>query len=644
MKTDTWDKKNEITSELLDFAFKNSPVNMFLLNEGGETVYTNVPSEKFSPKNETKKGRQPGAALACIKALQDGYECLHQKECTDCGIQNLVKKSFQTKQSQHKVQVFLDISNEGEKLRKYFLVDTSYKQINKKSFVLLSLEDISDEIEKNKVLEKNTRELLQSEERFRKIFREDKSIKLIVHAKSGNIVDANAAAEKFYSYDLETLKTMTMDHINTMTKEEIQEEMDKAVRNNSNYYKFKHRLANGKIRDVEVYATPVQFNRDNFLFVLVHDITEKENALQLITLSNQRFEAILDNFEAFVYAADYYTDEILYANQMVQEFYGKVLGKTCAEITGAITDKPCLFSSMDNLLDKNGKPTEGKVEEIHIEEFNIWARHHQKIIYWPDGRLARVSIAIDISANKESHKKLQELNSTKDRLLSVIGHDLKNPFSSILGFSELLLELLSDISTHESYKDLQQYANSIYVSSKKTYELLNNLLEWSRIQLGNIRFSPQKLSVISIVEAAIFQLTYAIKQKQIDLQKDVPESIALEADLIMISSVIQNLLSNAIKYSHNGGEIKILARVENNNLYFSIQDFGVGIDESDIRKLFSSEKHFSTKGTAHELGPGLGLLLCKDFLEIHNGKIFVQSKKDDGSTFSFRIPLSYPEE
>ncbi len=235
-----------------------------------------------------------------------------------------------------------------------------------------------------------------------------------------------------------------------------------------------------------------------------------------------------------------------------------------------------------------------------------------------------------------SEKRLRELNSTKDKFFSIIAHDLMSPFNSILGLCEILSQNISD----KDYQNIDEYSHAIISSSRKAFALLVNLLEWSRLQTGRISFNPIRVSFITIINDNIELYKNSASQKDVLIETDIQPDLYIYADFNMINTVVRNLLSNAIKYSLKEGRIRISASQNANETEFSIKDTGVGISDEDIEKIFRLDVQFSTPGTANESGSGLGLMLCNEFIEKHNGKISVESKINTGTTFKFILPLS----
>jgi PAS domain S-box-containing protein len=249
----------------------------------------------------------------------------------------------------------------------------------------------------------------------------------------------------------------------------------------------------------------------------------------------------------------------------------------------------------------------------------------------------------DISERKKAEKliydnerHLKELNATKDRFFSIISHDLKSPFNSIIGFSDLLLTQIKS----KDYEGIENYARIIQKSALRAMDLLTNLLEWSRSQTGKLEYNPEYLELVQTISSAIDFFKDYGKQKSISIAIKAPHHIPVMADPHMLNTVLRNLISNAIKFTHPGGKITIEIKPWHGYVVVCISDTGVGISRENIDKLFRIEYSHSTEGTAKENGTGLGLLLCKEFVEMHGGKIWVDSIPEQGSTFSFTLPTA----
>ena len=234
----------------------------------------------------------------------------------------------------------------------------------------------------------------------------------------------------------------------------------------------------------------------------------------------------------------------------------------------------------------------------------------------------------------ESEANLRESNATKDKFFSIIAHDLKGPFNSIIGFSNILTEQVHE----KDYDGIEEYARIIQNSSQRAMDLLLNLLEWSRSQTGRIVFNPEFVEIVTLINQVTELMNDSAQQKSIIISKKLPRNAPVIADKAMINTILRNTISNAIKFTHPGGQIIISVEQQKNELMIAIADNGLGIKKEAIDKLFRIEESNSTYGTQNERGTGLGLILCKEFVEKNGGKIWVESEVGKGSTFYFTIP------
>ncbi|MFP4370498.1 MAG: tetratricopeptide repeat protein [Candidatus Kapaibacterium sp.] len=233
---------------------------------------------------------------------------------------------------------------------------------------------------------------------------------------------------------------------------------------------------------------------------------------------------------------------------------------------------------------------------------------------------------------------LSEANATKDKFFSIIAHDLKNPMHSIILSSDLLIHKFRNMSGEQ----LLQLIKNINKAGSHLANLLENLLQWSRSQSGRIEFNPIKLNLRHITLDTLKYLENTADKKGISLVVDIEESLNAFADPNMISTVLRNLISNAIKFTPDGGYVKMFSIITNGRVSITVEDSGIGISEEDIAKLFRIDVHHTTIGTSKEQGTGLGLILCKEFIEKNNGSIEVSSQEGKGSRFTIHLPLYQP--
>lgn len=234
----------------------------------------------------------------------------------------------------------------------------------------------------------------------------------------------------------------------------------------------------------------------------------------------------------------------------------------------------------------------------------------------------------------KQRNELEALNSTKDKFFAIIAHDLKNPFSTVLGLSELLAKEFENFDSDS----LRNFITQIYKYSNNTFNLLENLLQWSMVQTGRMPLRPKMVNLKSIIEENVELLSGNAKNKNIDIQVVSSNDCTAYVDINQITTVVRNLLSNAIKFTPTDGNIEVIVESKGDYWEIAVKDNGIGVSEDDIKKLFLIDSNPTTIGTSKEEGTGLGLILCKEFIERNGGEIWVESKVEQGSTFYFTVP------
>lgn len=381
--------------------------------------------------------------------------------------------------------------------------------------------------------------------------------------------------------------------------------------------------------------------------------TSKDTQVQ--SLPENVWEAIFDSIPDLITVIDR-NCKVVRANKAMADRLGRseasMVGAHCYEsIHGMLT--PHEGCPHVELL-KDGK---GHVSELYEPLLDGVFLVSTTPVYDQNGEvMGSVHIARDITGRKQAEDKLQEynneleeLNASKDKFFSVIAHDLKSPFQGLLGFTDLLLEDFDILQKDE----IKNYLLNIRNASFNTYALLENLLEWSRIQSGRMNFKPAKFNISKEIGGVLDILNSNAIRKGISLTNLVDHQLEVEADQYMIHSVIQNLVSNAIKFSNSRGQVVITSEVKSMKylhktpacecdkecLQINVRDHGIGIPPEALSRIFSLTDHFTLNGTANEPGTGLGLILSKEMIERHGGELTVHSIPGEGSTFSFTIPL-----
>jgi PAS domain S-box-containing protein len=390
-----------------------------------------------------------------------------------------------------------------------------------------------------------------------------------------------------------------------------------------------------------------------YRMIVARDITERKRAQQSIRESEEKYRSITDNIDDFLYtyenkgrslAATFYTNSV-----------EKITGYNNSDF---INDSklflkivhPDDFAIVKTKLKSLFKSRLQAAEEFEFRIINkhgniVWVRNKINIVRNADRRIQKIyGLVSDISLRKRAEDELKvstgnlvKLNETKDKFISIISHDLRTPFTSILGFTDLLLndETLSE-------REKRQYINFIRDSSQSMLGLVNSLLDWTRLQTGRIRFEPNRIDASAVIISCINSLGGAAFQKNIRLMSAIKKDMYIFADSGLLTQVFNNLISNAIKFTLRGGKIEIASRPANELRFmeFIVKDDGTGITPENMKKLFRVDTKFTSEGTAGEKGSGLGLSLVKEIIEKHGGKIWVNSSPGMGSEFHFTLPVA----
>lgn len=366
---------------------------------------------------------------------------------------------------------------------------------------------------------------------------------------------------------------------------------------------------------------------------------------QKISDAHKKYEMVIKAGKAGVYEIDPVTFEI-----DGEESLAKVFGYSAQEVKDKgwgnllpIEDYNKKRELLSNLL--NGKIKSYSLEHRVIKKNGTlaWAASNGSLVSDSKSKAKIVGTLTDITDRKIAEEKLKKYsedllksNAAKDKFFSIISHDLRNPFNSLLGFSELLANNIEDLTEQE----VKDSAKTLHRTATNLFNLLTNLLEWSRLQTGNFAFEKSEFSLDGIVNHVLSIFSDSFEAKNIELITDTDCEINVFADQNMIEASIRNLVSNAIKFTHDGGTITVGCKINVDKAEVFVKDTGVGIASEDQGKLFKIEKQFSTEGTKNEKGTGFGLLLSKEFVEKNEGTISVKSEKDKGSTFTITLPYN----
>lgn len=372
---------------------------------------------------------------------------------------------------------------------------------------------------------------------------------------------------------------------------------------------------------------------------MVEDITERKRLREKMRLLSHTVESLAECVSITDTA-----DRIIFVNKAFEELYSykqeELIDKTISIVSSPNNDPKIIQSILPATLDGGWR---GEVINRRKDgtEFPVFMST-SKVVDENGEVVALVGVATDITERKQVEKQLEKYsedlkrsNDAKDKLFSIISHDLRSPFNSMLGFLNILTddhEIISEVEKKSVILDLKK-------TSENTFELLENLLTWSRTQTGGIKVSQIYFDLSAIVDVQFDVLKNAAASKNINLTNHITNETNVYADRDMVKTILLNLINNAIKFTLPGGNINVNAAVKNNDVEISVEDNGVGIEESVLVNMFKSDKSHSTLGTLKEIGTGLGLLICKEFAELNNGKIWAESEAGKGSVFIFTLPI-----
>jgi PAS domain S-box-containing protein len=504
-----------------------------------------------------------------------------------------------------------------------------YKDSNGNLIGILGINrDITESEQAAKAIEEN-------EANFRSFFESITDL-IFVSDEQGQIFFSNSAVTNHLGYTAEELKTMhVLDVHPKIYRDEAEEIFGAMFRGDLATCPLPLARKDGTFLPVETRVWFGQWGNRKCIFGLSKDLTKEQEA-------QQRFERLFRHNPALMAVSSLPEKTFIDVN----EAFLKTLGYSREEIIGVTTTDLDLFpnrkeqEALADLLQTQGSFS-GFELKVRRKDGELIDGLFSGEIISSQGKMFFLTVMIDITDRKQAElllakqkEELSELNATKDKFFSIIAHDLRSPFNAIIGFSNLLLEQVSK----KDYVGIGEYAEIIQKSSLRAMHLLTNLMEWTKSQTGRMDFNPNYFEVVSLINEIAELKNDSAKQKTINLTCSLPLHATVFGDKAMIETILRNLLSNAVKFTKPGGQILLSARRVQEGLFISISDTGIGISKERLGNLFKIDKGRSTPGTGNEHGSGLGLILCKDFIERHGSKIIVETEPGKGSTFSFLLP------
>ena len=500
--------------------------------------------------------------------------------------------------------------------------------------------------------EETSRALQESEERHRSFFENNHAVILLIDAHAGRITDANPAACAFYGYSREELRAMHISQINTLDSEEIAAEMQAAVRMQRQHFLFRHRLASGEVRDVEVYTGPVNFSGQAQLYSIIHDITEKRKAERALQESQRMLTVVLDTIPVAVFWKDchfrYLGCNTLFAKDAGLETPEQIIGLDDFQLTWR--DLAPLYRQDDTEVLASG------VSKLHFEEpielpdgGKRWARTSKIPLRGTDGELlGLLGCYEDVTerhsyedALRKARERAEAANRAKSDFLAAMSHEIRTPMNAIIGMADLLEQ--TPLSPRQ-----QEYVRIFQQAGENLLRLINDILDFSKIEEGFLELEQIPFNLVQLVENTCEILAVRAHEKGLELLHHIEPDVFphVIGDPVRLQQVLTNLVGNAIKFTEQG---EILVRIgnhgANNNavtahLLFAVSDTGIGIPPEKSELIFDYFSQADSSTTRRFGGTGLGLAISKRLTERMGGSIWVESAEGQGSTFFFTVRLA----
>ena len=502
-----------------------------------------------------------------------------------------------------------------------------------KTGVLFFLRDISRRKEAESALR-------QSEETYRNVFFKHVAVKLLIDHVSGAIIEANEAASRFYGWSIEELKKMNISQINTLSFQELKAEIARAGTAQNTRFSFRHRTANGDIRDVEVYSNKISSGGRAFLHSIIHDVTEKKKTeKQLKLLSRSVEQSPVSTIITDIHGA------IEYVNPVFEKITGyslqEVRGKNPRFLKSGHHSGQFYRNLWETIL--SGKDWSGEFRNKRKNGELYWIHALISPILNSRGEVTNfVSIREDITQRKKmvedlvaAKEKAEESDRLKMAFLANMSHEIRTPMNGILGFAEILRQPGLSRGEQEKFIDIIEH------SGRRMLDTVNDLVDISKIETGQVKMYITETSIKEQLGNLFEFFMPQAKQKglQFILKDAVPDSTAfVNTDRSKLDSILTNLIKNAIKFTPQG-EIEVGCRQKGPFLEFYVRDTGIGVPPGKQAAVFKRFEQADIEGAASLQGSGLGLAISKAYVEMLGGEITLESEPGRGSIFSFTISV-----
>lgn len=497
--------------------------------------------------------------------------------------------------------------------------------------LLLVLSDITEQV--------RAEEALQERESFLTSVLETTQDGFWVIDASGRLTNVNEAYCRMTGYTREELAELRIADIDAVEDDATTAaRIGRIVENGSERFETRHRRKDGSVFDVEVSASYLDQHGGMFV-CFCRDISDRKSAELACQESEVRYRLLSDlTMEGIIIHKRGIAVDL---NASLARLLGyeqqEIVGRNAIELLVHDDDKEIV---RNNVVKEWAQPYVARLvkrngEVIYVE---LEARNFEI-----NGEIMRVASVRDISERKKSEDERRRINeelrnaiAEKDKFFSIIAHDLKSPISGFLSLTRLLVEHFEEMTM----KEVNSSLHALHKSSLRVYALLENLLEWAKFQQGLLTCSPRPVPLKEIIRSS-FDFSHSLaEQKEIVLHDETPQDLVVNIDSPMIGTVVRNLLSNALKFSKRGGRVLITAHQDGDMATVAVRDEGVGMNREIQSMLFSLENKITRPGTEGEASTGLGLILCKEFVEKHGGRIWAESSPEQGSVFYFTLPVA----
>ncbi len=466
---------------------------------------------------------------------------------------------------------------------------------------------------------------------------------ILITDTDGNIEFVNKTFETVYGYTRDEVMGEKPSILKSgFHSKKFYDELWNTIKNGKSWSgDLVNRTKSGEVISEKASISPI-FSDDNEqingYIAVKFNITERKRLKAELEERNQLFEKLFENSPVGIFILDAEKSEgtvvdfnIEQANLKASVIFNRI-SFIDQKLSGVLKNQ-----NIQGLLSKHQTIQQGE-EVCEWEDMSNGKMLEFKLFRL--GGLLYCMLVTDVSTKvrmenrlKESEAHLRDLNETKDKIFSIIAHDLRSPFQAIIGFASLLNDGIED----QSIPEIKKLASEISKMSAQTYKLLDDLLTWSKSQLGQLKPFPVRINLRNLVEKCFNQMALIAKKKEIKLSNQVAEDVFVRADRDMLEFVVRNLIHNGLKFTLNRGSVRCYASKEGERVLLHVEDTGIGIQNAKQKEIFSLSGNLSTTGTSEEAGTGLGLMLSRQLIDMNKGKIWVTSEPGEGSCFTVSL-------